>query len=362
MTGISGKSRYAVMFIGRFIFGLGGGSITIVQNAITAHWFKNKELAMAFGITLTMSRLGSVINYDLTTLVYNGFDKHTNYGLGWTFLFGSFLIALSLVAAMVFVSLDVRAEKERGAGSKFIGRKIRFRDVSKFGVCYWCAALTIMAVYNIVFPFQAIVKGYFASGIWPSLAHNKEAASVRASILYTIGMVVSPFLGIGIDILGRRGWLALFGTAITVPAFLSFALAKGHVDPAFPMTLLGIAYSVCAAALWPSIPLLVNMDSIGTANGVATSLQMIGIGICTIIVGQLKDSAGYTGVIWFLVGWCVAATLFAALLIFFDRKDMKLYMSKKEREQARRKAEVVIDDPEVQPLLDGIEAEESHTT
>jgi hypothetical protein len=37
-----------------------------VQNRITAYWFKDKELAMAFGITLCFSRLGSVLNFFLT--------------------------------------------------------------------------------------------------------------------------------------------------------------------------------------------------------------------------------------------------------------------------------------------------------
>jgi len=57
LTSVSGQLRYAIMFFGRFIFGLGGGSITISQNQITAGWFEGKELAMAFGCTLTISRV-----------------------------------------------------------------------------------------------------------------------------------------------------------------------------------------------------------------------------------------------------------------------------------------------------------------
>jgi MFS family permease len=66
LTSLTPDHRYILMFVGRFIFGLGGGSITIAQNTITAYWFKNKELAMAFGCTLTISRIGSVINFNLT--------------------------------------------------------------------------------------------------------------------------------------------------------------------------------------------------------------------------------------------------------------------------------------------------------
>ena len=63
LTSSNGTTRYIVMFVGRFIFGLGGGSITIVQNAYTATWFSGHELALAFGCTLTISRIGRYLNY-----------------------------------------------------------------------------------------------------------------------------------------------------------------------------------------------------------------------------------------------------------------------------------------------------------
>ena len=40
----------------------------------------------------------------------------------------------------------------------------------------------------------------------------------------------------------------------------------------------------------------------GTANGVATSVQMFGIGCCNIIVGALKDNYGWTTVLYFFTG------------------------------------------------------------
>eukprot|EP00729_Bicosta_minor_P014278 gene14278-18706_t len=40
--------KYELMLVGRIIFGLGNGSLTIVQNKITATWFEGKELALAF--------------------------------------------------------------------------------------------------------------------------------------------------------------------------------------------------------------------------------------------------------------------------------------------------------------------------
>lgn len=75
-----------LMLIGRLLFGSGNGSLTIVQNRITAFWFRDKELALAFGVTLAFSRLGSVLNFFLTE------NFAATYGLSWT-LWGGRLIS-----------------------------------------------------------------------------------------------------------------------------------------------------------------------------------------------------------------------------------------------------------------------------
>lgn len=59
---------------------------SVVQNRITAFWFKGKELALAFGLTLAFSRLGSVLNFFLT----QKFEEQ--YGIQWT-LWGGKLIS-----------------------------------------------------------------------------------------------------------------------------------------------------------------------------------------------------------------------------------------------------------------------------
>ncbi|XP_035989138.1 major facilitator superfamily domain-containing protein 1-like [Fundulus heteroclitus] len=39
--------------------------------------------------------------------------------------------------------------------------------------------------------------------------------------------------------------------------------------------------------MWPSIPLVVPQATLGTAMGLATSIQMVGIGVSNLIVGQI---------------------------------------------------------------------------
>ena len=45
---------WPVMLLGRVIFGLGGENITVAQSALLADWFAGGELALAFGINLSI--------------------------------------------------------------------------------------------------------------------------------------------------------------------------------------------------------------------------------------------------------------------------------------------------------------------
>jgi hypothetical protein len=133
-------------------------------------------------------------------------------------------------------------------------------------------------------PFQSVAVDYIKTSYGE---HTTEWASTRASTVYMVSMVVSPFLGKAVDYFGRRDWLAIGGTALSIPVFL--LLGQPSVEPFVPLLMLGCCYSVCAAALWPTVQLLVDMRMVGRANGIATSMQMLGIGICQIIIGALKD-------------------------------------------------------------------------
>ena len=57
------------MMLGRFIFGLGGECMSVAQSAIISNWFKGKELSFAFGLNLSVSRLGSVLNGILVPMI-----------------------------------------------------------------------------------------------------------------------------------------------------------------------------------------------------------------------------------------------------------------------------------------------------
>lgn len=51
------------MLVGRACFGMASDVIAIVQGNYAIAWFKTTDLNLVFGIQLTLSRLGSTVNY-----------------------------------------------------------------------------------------------------------------------------------------------------------------------------------------------------------------------------------------------------------------------------------------------------------
>ena len=88
------------MIVGRIIFGMGGESMGVAQYSMVSSWIKWKELAFAFGLNLSISRLGSVINAAVVPAVYD------SNGLGAALLVGFSLACFSLALSFGMAFLD----------------------------------------------------------------------------------------------------------------------------------------------------------------------------------------------------------------------------------------------------------------
>ncbi|XP_053327142.1 major facilitator superfamily domain-containing protein 1-like [Spea bombifrons] len=267
-----------LMLTGRLLFGSGNGSLTIVQNRITAFWFKGKELALAFGLTLSFSRLGSVLNFFLTQRF------ESNYGIQWTLWGGTLLCVLGFLSAITVSGLDKMGMKQLGLDGAIQeeSKKVRVQDIRRLPLRYWLLVLTIMFFYNGVFPFVADASKFIQDKYD---GYDQQTAAYIAGAVYDSSLVLSAAVGILIDYVGLRGVLAVLCAVLTLPVFA--LLAFTFVPPLVSTLWLGVTYSFAAASMWPSIPLVVPQATLGTAMGLATSVQMIGIGISNLIVGRI---------------------------------------------------------------------------
>lgn len=85
---------------GRFVFGLGGESLSVASNALVSAWFAGRELALALGVNLSFSRLGSVANDVISPWLAE------RDGVTVSLLFGFVVCVLSVVSSLVLAFVD----------------------------------------------------------------------------------------------------------------------------------------------------------------------------------------------------------------------------------------------------------------
>ena len=139
------------------------------------------------------------------------------------------------------------------------------------------------------------------------------------SIIIFASMVFAPLAGHLLDKFGKRATIMIWGSLILIPSHLLLGLT--HIYPAIPMITLGAAFVLVPAALWPSVPMVVHKDKIGTAFGLLTMIQNIGLAAFPFLNGKLRDAThSYTASMLMFASLGVVGFIFAILLKRADSK------------------------------------------
>ena len=87
-----------------------------------------------------------------------------------------------------------------------------------------------------------------------------------------------------------------------------------------PLVLLGIGYSVYAAALWGCIPYTVPARLVGTAYGLCTAIQNIGMTISPILSALCLKTSKQGGYFWLMMYYSALAIIGIVLnvTLYFD--------------------------------------------
>ncbi len=319
-----------MLFTGRLVFGAGSEALIVVQSAIVSRWFKGKEIAMAFGITLTISRIGTLFSFNIEELIAT--------------YFGSFRVALwaaagfcllSVLCNLVFNVMDRHGEEVLDLAKPDAGDRIVFSDIRKFTPSFWFVVLLCVTFYSAIFPFTALApdmfhdkwglplvsasSGGFLSQVFYNFTHMFNTAPGVTSIVIAASMVFAPFAGDLVDRIGKRASLMVLGSVVLIPAHLIMGLT--HWNPIPMMVLLGAAFVLVPAAMWPSVPMIVEEKRVGTAFGLMTAIQNLGLGLFPLLNGKLRDATGtYTATQVMFAGLGVAGLIFAVLLLRADRR------------------------------------------
>ncbi len=300
----------ATMATGRLIFGLGAESLIVAVTTAIAKWFRGKELSFAFGVNLTIARLGSFAALNAPSWAAGAYAKWQ-----WPLLISVGMATFCIVGALVYWILEARAEARYSLGEGSAD-KVVWGDLFRFGRSYWYVVALCITFYSAIFPFQTFAVKFFIE------AHgtSREFGGFLSSLLTLFAMVCTPLFGYLVDRVGRRSAFMMFGSLLLTPVYLMMAYT--HVPLLLPMAMMGIAFSLIPAVMWPSVAYIVEQSKLGTAYGLMTMIQNVGLAGFNLLIGWANDHwlasatnpAGYRPGMWMFSVLGFVGFLFAFLL------------------------------------------------
>lgn len=317
------------ILLGRFLLGIGAEPLIVAVTTSLAKWFKGKELSFAFGLNLTVARLGSVAADWSPAWAKPMFTNWQD-----PLWLATAITSICVAAGYLNWVLESRAERQYSLSSQGETDKLEMKGLYKFGKSYWYVVGLCVVFYSTIFPFRAFAIKYFIE------AHgtSREIGGLLNSFLPLSAMVATPLFGLLVDKIGKRSLFMAVGSVMILPLFLIVT----YVPPGFnvplwlpffgsfaiPVTLLivmsclGITFSLIPAIMWPSVAYIVEQKRLGSAYSLMTLCQQVGMAAIPWIIGLLNDTfqasqynpSGYAPGMWVFTGLSAFGLIFSYLL------------------------------------------------
>ncbi|MBR6720930.1 MAG: MFS transporter [Alistipes sp.] len=296
-----------VSCIGFMIFGCGCEMAGTTVSKAIAKWFKGKEMAMAMGLEMSIARLGVFAAMWLSPMVSESFSNSVSAPVA----FGTVLLMIGLIFYFVFVLMDRKFDKQLEAAGELTAEssdeEFKLSDLGKIfsSKMFWLVALLCVLYYSAIFPFQRYAPDFLDKTL------GIDNGAQLFSCFPILAMVLTPFLGGFIDRVGKAASMLMVGSLIMIACHLSFAFLL----PAFPskvlavaiIAILGVSFSLVPAALWPSVPKIIDERILGSAYCIIFWIQNIGLFAVPKLIGEVLDATG---------GYTIPMVIFSSFGVF----------------------------------------------
>ncbi|KAJ1788245.1 hypothetical protein LPJ67_002941, partial [Coemansia sp. RSA 1938] len=311
---------FSTMVAGRILYGLGSGTITVVQETILGSWFKGKGLAITIAIQITTSRIASFLSMGTAIPIANRFGFY-----GAAFWANFVVCALSFGINLVYIGAMRRIR--RNTSQNVLDR---LRTKHKFN--------PRLVVFFFGIYWMIIVESFTLGGGWNSFLHiNSELVKLRfgvndaiaawsASVSQIMPIFLVPFLGWFFDLYGKRTDMLVLSTSTFTISMLLLGFTKAN--PLIGLVVFSISLALGPLAEITAISLILPSNSLGTGLGIYKSAMNTGSTIVDIVVGVLQDRGSrvledsensYDYVMAFFTAWGAVSTLVAGTIFLVDR-------------------------------------------
>lgn len=316
----TGTSPLNVMIVGRILFGLGAETFYVVINKVIAKWFKGYELALAFAISLVFGRFGTAIAFFLSPQMLE------TSGLDTTVWIGVMFVIIAFIGYFVYMIFDAKLDKSAKGIDNDPEESFNIKDLKALlnNKSYIYITMLCVLFYSAVFPFM----GYVADYLHNNYGFSMKNSGLISAILPLGTIIFTPLFGWFTDFKGKNATVMIYGSLILIGVHMIFSLTD--LQPFGTLFLLGVAFSLVPAAMWPSVARIVPENRLGTAYGIMFSLQNWGLMLFPYFIGKVLDITNadkqpnepldYTYAILMLAFLGLGGLVFAFLLKKEDKK------------------------------------------
>lgn len=307
--------------IGFMIFGCGAEMAGITVSRGIVKWFKGKEMALAMGIEMAIARVGVAV----VVVASPALAAIKPISVSRPVAFELVLLCIGLICFIVYGFMDKKLDAQGVEEEKDDPFKVS--DIGKILSLkvFWLVALLCVLYYSAIFPFQK-----YAINMLQCNLHFSAADAGLVFFVFPLGAAaVTPFLGNYLDHKGKGASMLILGAILMIICHLVFAFVVPATQSVMitltAVIVLGISFSLVPAALWPSVPKLIDEKLIGSAYALIFWIQNIGLYAFPMIIGSVLSASnpGITDPLQYnyTVPMCVFASLgVMALLLGFALK------------------------------------------
>ena len=273
--------------IGFMIFGCGAEMAGITVSRGIVKWFTGHETALAMGIEMAIARIGVAV-----VMLGSPFLASINpISVSRPVAASLLLVCIGLICFISYGFMDKKldaqgAEEEKDDPFKVsdIGKILSLR-------MFWVVALLCVLYYSAIFPFQK----YAINMLQCNLHFTAEQAG-QVFFMFPLGAAaVTPFLGNFLDRKGKGASMLILGAVLMIVCHLIFAFVvpttQSVIITLAAIIVLGISFSLVPAALWPSVPKLIDGKLLGSAYALIFWIQNIGLYAFPMIIGSVLKAS-----------------------------------------------------------------------
>ena len=279
---------YAVLLVGRLLFGIGGLVINLLLARLITRAFAGRELALAMGLFNATYPAGMIVMFS--------FHPRLVSALGWR---GELLILAALVLLAIPLHNLVVPRRLGGAAplaEDTVGPRVT-RPLAALAVSW----MLFFAAFASVFTFA------------PEWAGGGPQALLTVTLVTWVSLILNPVVGILIDRWGHAVRWVVCGELLL--AVVLGLMAAGLLAPVPAMLLIGLTAASVPTATYSLPGRLVPAARVGFAFGFITAFSNLGTLAGPAAAGALRDAVGGWSIPWATLAVFALLGAMAALLI-----------------------------------------------